>query len=186
MLYLLHLEKNNAKIILFCNKFFTPWWRLDGFLVFNTDLAKVSLLCRLWLSDFTFAFHSCIGEGNGNPPQYSCLENPKDGGAWWAAIFGVAQSRTWLKWLSSSSSSSLLCSIHWIGEYFDLFSWIIKYITLNKILFLCFILELELQCKNMCYIYFLKLYWRFKKIYKYSSEMNALLIYRIFIYKHIL
>ena len=40
---------------------------------------------------------SCIGEGNGNPLQYSCLENPKDGGAWWAAVYGVAQSRTRLK-----------------------------------------------------------------------------------------
>ena len=37
---------------------------------------------------------SCIGEGNGNPLQCSCLENPRDGGAWWAAIFGVAQSQT--------------------------------------------------------------------------------------------
>ena len=49
---------------------------------------------------------SCIGEGNGNPLQCSCLENPRDGRAWWAAISGVAQSRTWLKRLSSSSSSS--------------------------------------------------------------------------------
>ena len=48
----------------------------------------------------------CIGEGNGNPLQCSCLENPKDGGAWWAAIYEVAQSRTGLKQLSSSSSSS--------------------------------------------------------------------------------
>jgi len=48
---------------------------------------------------------SCIGEGNGNPLQYSGLENPRDWGAWWAAIYGVAQSRTWLKWLSSSGSS---------------------------------------------------------------------------------
>ena len=48
---------------------------------------------------------SCIGEGNGNPLQCSCLENPRDGGAWWAAVCGVAQSRTRLKWLSSSSSS---------------------------------------------------------------------------------
>ena len=45
---------------------------------------------------------SCIGEGNGNPLQCSCLENPWDGGAWWAAVSGVAQSRTWLKLLSSS------------------------------------------------------------------------------------
>ena len=45
---------------------------------------------------------SRIGKGNGNPLQCSCLENPKDGGAWWAAVYGVAQSRTRLKWLSSS------------------------------------------------------------------------------------
>ena len=48
---------------------------------------------------------SCIGERNGNPLQCSCLENPRDGGAWWAAIYGVAQSRTRLNRLSSSSSS---------------------------------------------------------------------------------
>ena len=47
---------------------------------------------------------SCIGEGNGNPLQCSCLENPRDRGAWWAAVYGVAQSRTRLKRLSSSSS----------------------------------------------------------------------------------
>ena len=46
---------------------------------------------------------SCIGEGNGNPLQCSCLENPRDGAAWWAAVCGVAQSRTQLKQLSSSS-----------------------------------------------------------------------------------
>ena len=49
---------------------------------------------------------SCIGGGNGNPLQCSWLGNPRDGGAWWAAVSGVAQSRTRLKWLSSSSSSS--------------------------------------------------------------------------------
>ena len=59
-------------------------------------------------SDTTERLHfhfslSCIGEGNGNPLQCSCLENPRDGGAWWAAISGVAQSRTWLKRFSSSS-----------------------------------------------------------------------------------
>ena len=48
---------------------------------------------------------SCTEEGNGNPLQCSCLENPRDGGAWWAAVYGVAQSRTRLTWLSSSSSS---------------------------------------------------------------------------------
>ena len=50
---------------------------------------------------------SCIGEGNGNPLQCSCLENPRDGGAWWAAVYGIAQSRTRLKWLSSSNSSRM-------------------------------------------------------------------------------
>ena len=49
---------------------------------------------------------SCIGEGNGNPLQCSCLEDPRDGGAWWAAVYGVAQSRTQLKQLSSSSKES--------------------------------------------------------------------------------
>ena len=56
-----------------------------------------------WL-DFDFSL-SCIGEGNGNPLQCSCLEDPKHGGAWWAAVYGVTQSRTRLKWLSSSNSS---------------------------------------------------------------------------------
>ena len=64
-----------------------------------------------WESDTTERLHfhfslSCIGEGNGNPLQYSCLENPRDGGAWRAAICGVAQSRTWPKRLSSRRSSS--------------------------------------------------------------------------------
>ena len=50
---------------------------------------------------------SCIGEGNANPLQCSCLENPWDGGACWAAIYGVAQSRTRLKQLSGSSMMGL-------------------------------------------------------------------------------
>ena len=50
---------------------------------------------------------SRLGEGNGNPLQCSCLENPRDSGAWWAAVYGVAQSRTRLKRLSSSSSDIL-------------------------------------------------------------------------------
>ena len=59
-----------------------------------------------WGSDETeqLPFHfslSCVGKGNGNPLQCSCLENPRDGGGWWAAVSGVAQSRTRLKWLSS-------------------------------------------------------------------------------------
>ena len=71
---------------------------------------------------------SCIGEGNGNPLQCSCLENPRDRGAWWAAVYGVAQSRTRLKRLSSSSSSIVnyinahakyrqLCLCVWVGVF---------------------------------------------------------------------
>ena len=67
-------------------------------------------------SDTTERLHfdfslSCIGEGNCNPLQCSCLENPRDGGAWWAAVYGVAQSWTRLKRLSSSSSK-------WLGKLF--------------------------------------------------------------------
>ena len=51
---------------------------------------------------------SCIGEGNGNPLQCSCLENPRDGRAWWAAVYGVTESRTRLKRLRSSSSLHFL------------------------------------------------------------------------------
>ena len=53
---------------------------------------------------------SCIGGGNGNPLQCSCLENPRDGGAWWAAVYGVTQSRTRLKRLSSSRDIKFLIS----------------------------------------------------------------------------
>ena len=51
---------------------------------------------------------SCVGEGNGNPLQCSCLENPRDGETWWVAVYGVAQSRTWLKQLSSSMVDLIL------------------------------------------------------------------------------
>ena len=71
--------------------------------------------CRLWgrtESDTTerLPFHfalSRIEEGNGNPLHCSCLENSRDGGAWWASVYGIAQSRTRLKRLSSSSSSKV-------------------------------------------------------------------------------
>ena len=68
--------------------------------------------CGRWGSDTTERLHfyfslSCIGEGNGNQLQCSCLENPRDSRAWWAAVYGVAQSWTRVKRLSSSSSSRL-------------------------------------------------------------------------------
>ena len=62
---------------------------------------------------------ACIGEGNGNPLQCSCLENPRDGGAWRAAVYGIAQSRTRLKQLSSSSMIVLiLIRLHQIFHKF--------------------------------------------------------------------
>ena len=67
----------------------SPWGRQES------DMTE-------WLP-FHFSL-SCFGEGNGNPLQRSCLESPRDRGAWWAAVYGVAQSRTRLKRLSSSSS----------------------------------------------------------------------------------
>jgi len=81
------------------------------------SLECCSQCCR-WGSDTTEWLHfhfslSCIGEGNGNPLQCSCLEIPRDGEAWWAAVYEVAQNRTRLKWLSSSSSSSMQKRLIW-------------------------------------------------------------------------
>ena len=89
-------QKNSlSQFPLFPHLFPMNWW----------DHMPWSLFSEYWA--LSQLFHSplslsCIGEGNGNPLQCSCLENPRDGGAWWAAIYGVSQSRTWLKWLSSS------------------------------------------------------------------------------------
>ena len=75
-----------------------PWMEEPGRLQ-SMGLLRLSMTERL---HFHFSL-SCIGEGNGNPLQCSYLENPRDRGAWWAAIYGVAQSWTQLKCLSSSS-----------------------------------------------------------------------------------
>ena len=116
--------------------------------------------CSPWCcleSDTTERLHfhfslSCIGEGNGNPLQCSCLENPKDGGAWWAAVYGVAQSRTWLKRLSSSSSSGcevlsyhsfyLYVDVEWCWMLFSFLMWLlaINVFSLEKQLFKSFVL----------------------------------------------
>ena len=82
-------------------------------------------------SDTTERLHfqlslSCIGEGNGNPLQCSCLENPRDRGAWWAATCGATQSQTRLKRLSSSSSIIVL----WSEKILDIIS-----ISLNVLRF---------------------------------------------------
>ena len=94
----------------FCPAF--PWWQpTPVFLPGKSHGRRSPVGCSPWgreESDMTEWLHfhfsfSCIGEGNGNPLQCSCLENTRDGGAWWAAVYGVTQSRTRLKWLSSSS-----------------------------------------------------------------------------------
>ena len=65
---------------------------------------------------------SCIGEGNGNPLQCSCLENPRDGGAWCAAVYGVTQSWTQLKWLSWLNFDSLQFSSVQLFSHVQLFA----------------------------------------------------------------
>jgi len=78
-----------------------------------------------WLH-FHFSF-SCIAEGNGNPLQCSCLQNPRDGEAWWAAIYEVAQSRTWLKWLSKQQQQQQqqrLITLQYSGGFCHIFTWI--------------------------------------------------------------
>ena len=80
-----------------------PWMEEPGRLQ-SMELQRVG---HNWATE-QLHFHlslSCLGEGNGSPLQCSCLENPRDGGAWWAVVYGVAQSRTRLKRLSSSSST---------------------------------------------------------------------------------
>ena len=89
------------------------WNNKDGVAWKIPGLGRRNLVCcSPWgrsESDMTerLPFHfslSCIGEGNGNPLRWSCLENPRDRGAWWGTVYGVAQSQTRLKRLSSSSS----------------------------------------------------------------------------------
>ena len=90
-----YLSKDQYLPHFFCNH----WTRVFVGLVHG--VAKLDTTEQL---HFHFSL-SCVGEGNGNPLWCSCLENPGDGRAWWAAVSGVAQSRTRLKRLSSSSSS---------------------------------------------------------------------------------
>ena len=91
---------------------FMPWrrkWHPTPVLLPGKSHGRRSLVGYMDTTErlhFHFSL-SCIGEGNGNPLQCSCLENPRDSGAWWAAIYGVAQSQTRLKRLKSSSSSNL-------------------------------------------------------------------------------
>ena len=83
-----------------------------------------------FLIGFIFDFSlSCTGKGNGNPLQCSCLENPRDRGAWWAAIYGVTQSWTWLKQLSSSR---MLIIVSLKAKYVWIYENISKHIVIIK------------------------------------------------------
>ena len=115
------VQEVNDDINIYYSKYFsfpTPssrgQWHPTPVLLPRKSHGQRSLVgCSPWgreESDTTERLHfhfslSCIGEGNGNPLQCSCLENPRDGGAWWAAFYGVAQSRTRLKRLSSIQGS---------------------------------------------------------------------------------
>ena len=123
-----------------------------------------------WGSNTTERLHfhfslSCIGEGNGNPLQCSCLENPREGGACWAAVYGVAQSRTRLKRLSSSSSSHprklqtstvQLYYWHWVVMFFSCLCDFMKDKVSLSLGILQTILQIKVkeskQAKKACYI----------------------------------
>ena len=79
-------------------------WSLVALPFLNPACTSGNFRFTYCLKDFEYCLANM--SNNDTPLQYSCLENPRDGGAWWAAVYGVAQSRTRLKWLSSSSSSS--------------------------------------------------------------------------------
>ena len=105
--------KSLWRLMGYCHVLRRRQWQPTPVLLPGKSHGRRSLVgCSPWgRSDMTEQLHfhfllSCIGEGNGNPLQCSCLENPRDGRAWWAAIYGVAQSRTRLERLSRSSSSS--------------------------------------------------------------------------------
>ena len=119
-----------------------------------------------WGSDTTERLHfhfslSCIGEGNGNPLQCSCLENPRDGGAWWAAVYGVTQSRTWLKWLSSS-----------MAIYFRLAEKSSKlqgYLSSKKSILLWLSANISAASPNFFHKYCPNLFWLSLNLYKWTQ-----------------
>ena len=121
--WLIYIKRVNTWAVR-CLSWRRQWHPTPVFLPGKSHGRRSLVGCSPWgrqESDTTERLHfhfslSCIGEGYGNPLQCSCLENPRDGGAWWAAVSGVAQSWTRLKRLSSSSSSSRCLSkwdIYW-------------------------------------------------------------------------
>ena len=121
-------NQNNAAIIIIVPSI--RQWHPTLVLLPGKSQGQKSLVgCGPWgleESDMTERLHfhfslSCIGEGNGNPLHCSCLENPRDRAAWWAAVYGVAQSRTRLQQLSSSSNTTQKLKTI-VTEIFNLFA----------------------------------------------------------------
>ena len=96
MEYYLAIKKNEIL------PFVATWMDLEGIMLSEISQTKIDKYCMISL---------ICGEGNGNPLQCCCLENPRDGGAWWAAVYGVAQSWPQLKRLSSSSSITCMWNL---------------------------------------------------------------------------
>ena len=155
-------QENKVCHCFHCCLIYLPWsaetfwrrqWHPTPVLLPGKSHGRRSLVgCSPWgreESDLTERLHfhfslSCIGEGNGNPLQCSFLEDPRDGSTWWAVIYGVAQSRTRLKWLSSSNSSSrdenILLHLVWEGSPNESYPNVMKFLHL----FLLFLHLLQL------------------------------------------
>ena len=113
---------------------------------------------------------SCLGEGNGNPLQCSCLENPRDGAAWWEAVYGVTQSRTRLKRLSSSSSSMSIESVMLSNHL----------ILCHPLLLLCsIILSIRVFSNEPALCIRWPKYWSFSFSISPSNEYSGLISFRI-------
>ena len=100
-------------------------------LVGCTSWGRYELDTTEWLH-FHFSL-SCIGGGNGNPLQCSCLENPGDGGAWWATIYGVTHSQTRLKWLRSSLAAAVQGTLKSLLQHHDSKASILQHSTFLKV-----------------------------------------------------
>ena len=177
------------------------WWHPTPVLLAGKSHGWSSLVgCSPWdLEDLDTTewlhFHfslSCIGEGNGNPLQCSCLENPGNRGAWWAAVYGVAQSWTWLKRLSCSSSSMILYIVAlYFFYYCKVWLWSYGHVLINStdsmnlscfqfltitdmILLLTMTMSLD---ANMCYLLSMFNPWSFIFIFliKWCPLMNSFL-----------
>ena len=121
---------------------------------------------------------SCIGEGNGNPLQYSCIENPRDRGAWWAAVYGFSQSWTRLKRLSSRPTIDNTENILQLFD-FHIFPFVIIMPTSEGLIIFP---QLTPTCRALCII--LSMYWVLNQIlilFSFTSFIVPLMFEPFFI-----